>query len=179
MNKYFIASLLTLSAIASAQPTPPTPPGPPTGHPAFPKACTTSGGVLFEEKLELEQRPQENIVNEKTWQVTVYAGGTWQRREVDATGKHRTLTEGCLSDDQLSTIKTALASATWTVKQADVTCAAISNVFTSYSSQGKPLWAEHMCQGAYLDDTSANAIQTISSLLDRVTVPHDPPCCKK
>jgi hypothetical protein len=174
MNKllYFIPSLLT--TIASAQP---TPPAPPSGHPMPAKVCTTTGGVLIEEKLELEQRP--GTVNQKTWQVTVYAGGTWQRRELDAAAKHPTLTEGCLADEQVQAIKTALASAKWAVKQADVTCAAISDVFTSYASQGNALWADHMCQGAYLDDTSAKAIQTISALLDRVTVPHDPPCCKK
>src|SRR6202142_255603 len=151
MNKLVYFMPLTLSAIASAQPTPPPPPGPPTWRPMPAKVRPTNGGVLFEEKLELEQRPQMNAVNEKTWRVTVYAGGTWQRRDLDATGKHPTLSEGCLSDEQLQAIKAALASATWTVKQADVTCAAISNVFTSYSSQGKPLWAEHMCQAAYLD----------------------------
>jgi hypothetical protein len=178
MNKLCIASLLTLSAIASAQPTPPTPPGPPVGRPMPAKVCTTNGGALFEEKLELEPDVTMNVVAEKTWRITVYAGGTWQRRELDEHGQHPTLVEGCLSDAQVASIKTELAKATWIVKQHDLACAARGAVFTSYSANGKAVWAEHMCQTAYLDETSAKALAAVKALALRVTTPDTMPCCK-
>ena len=143
------------------------------------RMCAKSGGVLFEEKLELEQRPEMKAVAARTWTITVYNDGAWERHDLDGNGRNPGVSNGCMTPAQITTIKTALAKATWTVKHADVMCAAISDTFTTYSSGGKHLWAAHMCQIEYLDDVSEKAIETISALLVPMTTPHDPPCCKK
>ena len=181
MNKLLVTSvLLALSTLAVADPptppTPPTPPHPPSSLQQPP--CARTGGVLFEQKIELEPRPEMNVVNEPTWAITVYDGGVWTRHDVDGNGRNPRDSAGCMPPDQLATIRTALAKAPWTVKHTDFACAAISNTFTSYTSQGKALWADHMCQTTFLDETSAKAIQTISTLLAKLTAPHTPPCCK-
>jgi len=181
MNKLLTASvLLALSTLAAADasraPTPPTPPHPPIGMPM--PQCTKSGGVLFEEKLQAEMRPEMNVVNEPTWTITVHDGGAWERHDVDGNGRKAGDSSGCLTRDQVSQIRTALAKATWTVSHADFTCAAISNTFTAYASQGKQLWASHLCQADFLDPISDKALATISALLAKVTEPHLPPCCK-
>ena len=184
MNKLLVTSvLLALSTLAAADvsraPTPPTPPHPPSGMPMPMPECTRAGGVLFEEKLQLELRPETNVVNDPTWTITVYDGGAWERHDVDGNGRNPHESSGCLTHDQVSQIRTALAKATWTVSHTEFTCAAISNTFTTYASKGKQLWASHLCQADFLDPTSDKAIQTISMLLAQVTAPHLPPCCKK
>jgi hypothetical protein len=180
MNKLLVTcTLLALSTLAAADaPTPPPLPSPPPGRAMPVPQCTKTGGVLFEEKLQLELRPEMNAVAEPTWTITVYDGGAWERHDLDGNGRNPQASSGCLSRDQVSTIRTALAKATWTVSHAEVTCAAISNTFTSYSSKGKQLWAAHMCQIDFLDPVSDKALGTISMLLEKVTAPHLPPCCK-
>ena len=180
MNKLLVTTaLLALSTIAAADaPRPPTPPPPPAHMPMLMPQCAKTGGVLFEEKLQLELRPEMNVVNDPTWTITVYGGGIWERNDLDGNGRNPRHAEGCLSPDQMSTLRRELAKATWTVSHAEAACAAISNTFTTYASGGKQLWAEHLCQIDFLDAVSDKAIRTIDQLLVRVTTPHTPPCCK-
>ena len=179
MNKLGITalfpSLLALSATAFAQPRPPTPPGPPADRPMPAHTCDKSGGALFEEQLHAE----ENSPHEATWTITVYAGGAWERHDLEPGNKVAGLSDGCLSTDQLATIKTELARSTWIVKHYDIACAAIGTTFMTYSVKGKQVWESHVCQTAYLDETSEKAIQTITKLVETVAAPHTPPCCKK
>lgn len=138
----------------------PTPPGPPTGPPP---SCSDRGGVLFEiDHLQYQQSELE-----------LFEGGKWtfhsKTREA----------QGCLSRDQMKTIRDDLARATWTGNVADAMCAAVSLGYTQYSTHGKTVWTQRMCQLEYLDATSRRSLDDIENILLTVSTEHKPPCCKK
>jgi hypothetical protein len=173
MNKLVITALLALSATAIADaPRPPPVPLPTPG--SMPAQCTQTGGVLFEAQTANEKG---NTQLQKTYDVTIYAGGAWTRTDTDDKG-HVGTSGGCWSDAQMATLKANLAKASWTVEHMGVACDAFGAMFTTYRVKGKEVWADHVCQEIRLDTTSEQALAAITKLVD-TTTPHLPPCCKK
>jgi hypothetical protein len=169
-NKVLFASLLATScSIAGAAPTPPTPPGPPAPNAAPPAQCTQTGDVLFQIADRVEHG--STLPADKTWTITVRDNGAWMRTAHDERGKLARDDRGCLDRTQLDAIRRSLANAHWVVKQAQATCAAVSGTYLEYSSHGRVVWTQRMCQLEYLDDDSRQAVETISKLLDEVSKP--------
>lgn len=152
--------------------TAPTPPGPPTGL-AQP-SCTRSGGVLYEE----ESRPESRSSPMSTFQITVYDGGAWERVERDAKAKVIGQSNGCLDAAQRKTVRDALANKRWQITPNQATCDAVSAVFFIQRVHGKEVFRDRMCNSQGLDADSAKAIETVRTLVENVTAPHTPPCCK-
>ena len=117
--------------------------------------------MLFQIQTKLEQ-PTYHVPTSRT---SLLASGLWTRVELDANGEQTRTTSGCLGEDQLAEVRSLLEHATWTVKQADAACAAISSTYTEYSAHGKVLWDQHMCQLTYLDTDSQQALDAITKLL--------------
>jgi hypothetical protein len=174
-----LASLVLGSfTAAGATPTPPTPPGPPPPNSirVDDQRCKATGDVLFEiDHRVVMDSPMENAV--PTSELVLYKTGAWTLHS--GTGKAAHTSSGCLDERTLKTIQSDLEHATWTHKMADAACEAISNGYVAYSSHGKLVWTQRMCQLEYLDDTSRRSLDEIEKLLVAATAPHTPPCCKK
>lgn len=179
MNKLLLASLLFASAAAAqTAPTPPTPPPAPSPHAMrAPDLCREGGDILF----EIDHKVNASVTMQAlpTSQMVLYATGAWHFESHDGNGKLLRAASGCLSDTQMRTIRGDLQRATWTVKQAQATCMAISADFTTYATHGREVWTARMCQLDYLDETSAKSLVEIEKILDDVSAPRTPPCCKK
>ena len=170
MKTILFASLVSVTAAAQTAPTPPGPPAP--GSRPAPVTCSASGDVIFEidHKVEMNS-PLENLP--EVSELKLYAGGKWLRTQ----GKQ--VASGCLSKDQMKTITDDLARADWKFSIAEATCAAISSGYTQYSSHGKVVWSEHMCQAEYLNDKSRQSLDEIEKLLVTASTAPKVLCCKK
>jgi hypothetical protein len=182
MTKLLFASLLATAfasfGTAAAQPTPPTPPGPPQGRQPPPLLQCTKTDLLFEEQVKFEGDVREHAIAMPTFDVKLYAGGMWERTDVDA--KHATTSSsGCLSKDQLAKVTAALDSAKWKVTVYQVTCAARGVQYMSYAVRGKHVWDDHVCGDHDVDEASIHAVAEIQKIVDAATKPQLPPCCKK
>jgi len=168
MKTLLLASLVSMTA--AAQPSPPTPPPPPPPG-SLPATCSDTGGVLFEidHKIEMTS-PLDNIPI--TSELKLYEGGKW----VLTSGKQTS--SGCLSKEQMKTISADLARADWKFSIAEASCAAISSTYAQYSSHGKVVWSQHMCQLEYLNEKSRRSLDEIEKILVAASTPHTPPCCK-
>ena len=166
------ASLLTLSFAAGATPTAPTPPGPPAPGSRPVPACSDAGGVLFEIDHKVEMNSPLTDVPE-TSELKLYEGGKW------VLTKGKQTASGCLSKQQMKVISDDLARADWKFSIAEAACAAISSSYTQYSSHGKVVWAQHMCQLEYLNDKSRQSLDEIEKILVTASAPITVPCCKK
>ncbi len=175
-TKLLLASLLCASA-AAAQPAPTPPPAPSPHARLAPDLCRASGDVLFEidHRVDLTM----NVSAAGTSELVVYATGAWTLDSRDGSGKPLRKAQGCLADSQMRTIRADLARATWQVKTADATCAAISADVVQYHVRGKLVWTQRMCQLPYLDETSQRSLDEITKIVDDASAPHTPPCCKK
>jgi hypothetical protein len=172
MKTLLVASLLSVSFTAGAVPTPPDLPHPPPMDRAPAAACSDSGGVLFEidQKIEMNS-PLEDMP--QTSELELYEGGKWTLT------KGKQTSSGCLSKQQMKTISDDLARADWKFAIAEAACAAISSSYTQYSSHGKVVWSQHMCQLEYLNDKSRRSLDEIEKILVTASTPKLPPCCKK
>ena len=164
LKTLLLASLVALPA--AAQPAPPTPPGPPP--PGFaPAVCRAKGDVLLDIDLGA---PNTHAFN--TWSVALHENGAVIRRDFDKDGKLTSMVgPACLSNAQLDAIKKELAASKFTIKHAEIACAAISATWVDYSVGGKLVFSEHMCGHDYLDDASAKALHDASDILMKVTAP--------
>ena len=162
-----LASLFVGALPAGAVPTPPDVPRPPGGPP--PAACTDAGGVLF----EIDHANDMERVELETSELKLYEGGKWTFHSAKREAS------GCLDAAQMKTIADDLKRAKWTVKVADAACAAVSAGYTRYSTHGKVVWTQRMCQLEYLDDTTRRSLDQIENILAAASAPHLPPCCKK
>lgn len=174
LTKLCFASLIATSfSLAVAAPAsklqPPTPPPAPGPDAPPPPVCKASSDVLFQvaDRVDTALMPDGSA----TWTNTVYEGGAWQRVELDAKGKITRRSSGCFDKTKLSTIRSTLDHATWKTEHAGAACAAVSGTYLEYTSRGKVVWTQRMCQLDVLDADSAKALQTISSLLDDVSRP--------
>ncbi len=178
-TKLLLASLLFASAAAAqTAPTPPPPPPAPSPHAMrAPDLCREGGDVLFE--IDHGVDVTMNVSGIGTSEMVLYATGAWHFTSRDGSGKLLRTASGCLSNTQMTKIRADLSRATWTVKQAEAACMAISANVTTYSLHGKLVWTARMCQLDYLDETSAKSLDEITKILDDASAPHTPPCCKK
>lgn len=178
MKTTLLASLVLLpSLIATAQPTAPTPPPPPPGPPTqVRQACSATGDVLFEIDHAVEDFAKGQL---GTSELVLHEGGRWTFVSHTADGKLGPASSGCLSSTQMHDIRADLARATWKVHHADATCAALSAGYERYATRGKVVWTQKMCQLEILDEASAKALADIEAILNKVSAPQTPPCCKK
>ena len=158
-------NLFVILASAFAPTPPPAPAGPPP-------TCSESGGVLFEIDHKVEPSLQDLAI--ETSELELFAGGKWTFHS-----SSKRVASGCLSSDQMKTISADLARATWTGKVAQAACAAVSAGYTEYSSRGKVVWTQRMCQIEYLDAASRRSLDEIENILLTVSAEHKVPCCKK
>ena len=157
-------NLFVLLASAFAPTPPPAPSGPPP-------TCSDAGGVLFEIDHKVEPSVEEVAI--ETSELKLYEGGKWTFHS-----SSKRTASGCLSRDQMKTISDDLARATWTGKTAQAMCAAVYLGYTQYSSHGKAVWTQHMCQIEYLDEASRRSLDEIEKIILTVSAEHKPPCCK-
>ena len=180
MTKLLLASLLFASAAAAqtAPTPPPAPPPAPSPHAMrAPDLCREGGDILFE--IDHEVNASVTMQALPTSQIVLYATGAWHFESHDGNGKLLRSANGCFSNMQMQAIRADLSRATWTVKQAQAACMAISADFTTYSVHGQLVWTARMCQLDYLDETSAKSLAEIEKMLDDASAPRTPPCCKK
>jgi hypothetical protein len=165
-TKPFLTPLLALScSLAAAAPSAPTPPSPPTEMPA--PICQQGADILFQIESKLES-PTFEVPTSRT---TLYATGAWTRVDRDGKGKLTRTASGCVTKDDLAQVEALLAHAPWKIKQAQAACAAVFSTYTEFSSHGKVLWDQHVCQLSYLDQDSDRALRTIDRLLEDVSKP--------
>lgn len=179
MKTTIILASLVLGT-AGAAPTPPTPPGPPSAPPQptrLRQSCEMTGVPLFEIDHRVEPRLEEVALD--TSQLVLYPSGAWEFTSRDGNGKALRHASGCLRYQVVQTIERDLNQATWTVKTADAKCMAVSFGYEEYSSRGKVVWTQHMCQLEYLDEASRRSLDEIEKILVDASAVHNPPCCKK
>jgi hypothetical protein len=115
--------------------------------------------------FEVDHKAETWAADVPTGSTTVYDDGTFEQHDADTRTHGATTTIGQLTADQISQLRAALAKATWNVRVADATCAAVGSTYETYSVGGKTVWTAHMCQAEYLDDASERAIELMDQLL--------------
>ncbi len=161
MKPLILASLLT--SVAAAAPSAP-PPAPPINRVA--STCKQAGDVLFE---STGKPIGANKV--ATDHVMLWANGAWSFAQTKADGVAGRLVSGCLADDKLVTVRTALTKAPWTIKHWEVSCAAIGPNLTEYAVRGKLVYTDAVCSADELDADSAKRLAEVVAIFAELSKP--------
>jgi hypothetical protein len=166
MKLLILASLLT--SIAAAAPSAPTPPpAPPINRvPSMPSTCKQAGDVLFE---SAGKPIGANKV--ATNHVTLWANGAWSFAQTNADGAAGRQVSGCLADDKLVTVRTALTKAPWQIKHWEVSCAAIGTSLIEYSVRGKLVYTDAICSADELDADSTKKLAEVVAIFAELSKP--------
>jgi len=140
-------------APAMAQPHPDRRPEREPASPRPLKPCEAQGPVLF----RIDQLEQGKIVSSDK----LFATGGWTTTGVDAA-------TGCAEQSTIDKVRHLVGSVSWTIEH-PIHCEAMSTKSTAYSSNGKPLFTERMCNPDQLDDKSAKALDELKSMLAQIT----------
>jgi hypothetical protein len=155
-NALKLLALLPLACASAAAAPEPTKPAA--------DSCRPRGGVLFE--IDHRVEPGAKLA---TSTVKVFANGAWTREEADADGKALAPQTGCLAKPDLKQLETTLHGATWKVTIARIHCMAVSESYTVYQVDGKPVFTDKLCSGAALDDKSRAKLDAATQLVERET----------
>jgi hypothetical protein len=146
-----VLPLACASAAAAPEPTKPTA-----------ESCRPRGAVVFE--IDHRVEPGAKL---STSTVKVFASGAWTREETDADGKALAPRGGCIAKPELKQLETTLHGATWKVTIARIHCMAVSESYTVYQVDGKPVFTDKLCSGAALDDKSRAKLDAATQLVER------------
>jgi len=155
MKTLLLASLLSISCVAAAEPSRP---------PHKPAAA-----ALFEE-VQLPEGSGD--VDRST--LALFADGTIERTDHHRGGADGHAT-GRIDATQVAQIKAALAKASWKTTTVDIHCMAKGQTFTRYLVDGKPVFDEHVCNDHVLPDASANALQLARDAIEKAVPTATPP----
>jgi hypothetical protein len=129
--------------------------------PAAADACRPHGTVIFE--IDHRVEPGAKLA---TSTVKVFGTGAWTRDEADPDGKALATRSGCFAKPDLKQLETTLRGATWKVTMAKIHCMAVSETYTVYQVDGKPVFTDKLCSGASLDDKSRAKLDAATQLVE-------------
>jgi hypothetical protein len=125
-------------------------------------ACEVRGTPLFEIK-------QGSEVDSSTTTKRIYDTGAWTLESDSATAR------GCFSRTELTSIRRALARATWTVTSSQIACFAYDPNFTEYTLNGRLRYTHRSCSGKTADAATLDAIHFVEQQLASDLPPPPPP----
>ncbi|NVB79135.1 MAG: hypothetical protein HOV81_12110 [Kofleriaceae bacterium] len=127
-------------------------------------ACEVRGTPLLEIK-------QGSEVDSTTTTRRIYNTGAWTFESDNATAR------GCFSRTELTSIRRALAQATWKVTSSQIACFAYDPNFTEYTLNGRLRYTHRLCSGKTADAATLDAIHFVEQELAN-DLPPPPPAPK-
>ena len=153
--------LLALAVLVAALPAAAAPHRrPPPKHPQRPAACGTTGTPLF-----AIHHDADTGAKLPTSTTSLYESGGWTTESTDASGKALAPSKGCLTADQMASLKAELQGAPWKVTQHRFHCMAYSASYTVYELAGKQVYTARLCSPDSLDDQSEKAISDVEAAI--------------
>ncbi len=166
LTTLLFASLVTFSTAPLAIADAPTK----APRPFKPTAClvtTEATTPVFQIERTREKRDIDaEAVGTK---LSIVSNGAWTYTETKLKTNAVVRTEqGCLSSNDLATLKTSLAKATWKTTRADATCEIHAIDFLEYSYLGKPVLTSRMCDGIVLDAATKQAMADATAITSKL-----------
>lgn len=126
------------------------------------KPCEQLGAIVF----QIDQLDQGKVVASDK----LFATGAWSTTGADAS-------TGCAEQTTVDKLRHLIGSVPWTIEH-PIHCEAMSTKSTAYSSGGKPLFTERMCNPDKLDDRSEKVLADLKTMFAQITAPKTATGCR-
>jgi hypothetical protein len=121
------------------------------------KTCSRTGAPLIAEVHKTD------AIDVGDGGFEIYASGAWHFYRHDPKAMASADTTGCLTEQELASVKAALAKAAWKVTHNTITCDAMAVGHTEWIA-GKHSYADVMCGSESIDSTTAQLFTLVEKL---------------